>query len=87
MSQETNDMNFKKDVIDSPVPVMVDFWAPWCGPCRVAAPIMERVSEKTGDKARVLKVNVDENPQAAGQCGPVWNNKHPDGPGVQERAD
>jgi thioredoxin 1 len=69
MARETNDMTFKSDVIDSPVPVLVDFWAPWCGPCRIAGPIIDRVAEKAGDKARVYKLNVDENPQAASQYG------------------
>ena len=69
MAQETNDMNFKNDVIDSQVPVMVDFWAPWCGPCRIAGPIIDRVAEKAGTRAKVYKLNVDENPQAAGQYG------------------
>jgi len=69
MAQETNDMNFKKDVLDSAVPVLVDFWAPWCGPCRTAGPIIDRVAEKAGARAKVYKLNVDENPQAAGQYG------------------
>lgn len=69
MVHETTDLSFKNDVIDASVPVLVDFWAPWCGPCRVAGPIIERVAEKAGDKARVYKLNVDENPQAASQYG------------------
>lgn len=67
MASETNDMNFKNDVIDSPVPVLVDFWAPWCGPCKIAGPIIDRIGEKAAGKARVYKLNVDENPQAAAQ--------------------
>jgi thioredoxin 1 len=69
MARETNDMNFKSDVIDSPVPVLVDFWAPWCGPCRIAGPIIDRVAEKAGANAKVYKLNVDENPQASRQYG------------------
>lgn len=69
MTRETNDNDFKSDVIDSPLPVLVDFWAQWCGPCRIAGPIIDRVAEKAGEKARVYKVNVDENPQAAGRFG------------------
>jgi thioredoxin 1 len=69
MAQETTDLSFKTDVIDAPVPVMVDFWAPWCGPCRIAGPIIDKVSEKAAGKAKVYKLNVDENPQAATQYG------------------
>jgi thioredoxin 1 len=69
MSNETNDLSFKTDVLDAQVPVLVDFWAPWCGPCRIAGPIIDRVGEKAGEKAKVYKVNVDENPQTASQYG------------------
>jgi len=65
MAKETTDSSFHNDVISSDVPVLVDFWAPWCGPCRMAAPIIESVGNKVKGKARVFKLNVDENPQVA----------------------
>lgn len=69
MSLETTDLSFKADVLDSAVPVLVDFWAPWCGPCRLAGPIIDQVSIKAMGKAKVYKLNVDENPQVAGTFG------------------
>jgi thioredoxin 1 len=69
MANETTDLNFKTDVLDSLVPVLVDFWAPWCGPCRIAGPIIDRVGEKAGEKAKVYTLNVDDNPQTATQYG------------------
>jgi len=62
MAQETTDVRFKEDVLQSDVPVLVDFWAPWCGPCKIAGPIIDRVGEKAAGKAKVFKVNVDNNP-------------------------
>jgi thioredoxin 1 len=69
MATTTTDATFSQDVLNSAVPVMVDFWAPWCGPCRIAGPIIDRISEKAGDKARVFKLNVDENPATANDYG------------------
>jgi thioredoxin 1 len=69
MSKETTDATFKKDVLQSGIPVLVDFWAPWCGPCRIAGPIIDRVGEKTKGKADVYKLNVDENPVVAREYG------------------
>lgn len=69
MANETTDLSFKNDVLDSQVPILVDFWAPWCGPCRIAGPIIDRVSEKAGEKAKVYKLDIDENPQTASQYG------------------
>jgi thioredoxin 1 len=55
------DATFESDVLKSDAPVLVDFWAPWCGPCRMVGPIMEKVAELYAGKVRVMKLNVDEN--------------------------
>jgi thioredoxin 1 len=69
MDLSTTDQSFEQDVLKSEVPVLVDFWAPWCGPCRMAGPIIESVAKKTEGKARVFKLNVDENPQTSACYG------------------
>ena len=58
---EVNDASFEQEVLKSDKPVVVDFWAPWCGPCRVIGPILEDLSEKHGDRIKFLKLNVDDN--------------------------
>ena len=57
MVSETSDTTFKTDVLDSDIPVLVDFWAPWCSPCKVVGPIMEKIGYKAGGKAKVFKHN------------------------------
>ena len=62
---EINDGNFEDEVLNCSLPVMVDFWAPWCGPCRMIAPITEKLAEEYEGRLKFCKLNVDENPQAA----------------------
>ena len=69
MALATTDKTFKADVIDSELPVLVDFWAPWCGPCRIVGPIIDSVATKAEGKAKVVKLNVDENPEASNLYG------------------
>ncbi len=66
---ELNNSNFDSEVIRSDKPVLVDFWAPWCGPCRALAPIIEEVSHEYSDKIKIGKVNVDENPEISMRFG------------------
>ncbi len=61
--------NFKKEVLEAKGPVLIDFWAPWCGPCRMVGPIVEEISEEVGVKATVGKINVDDQPELAQQFG------------------
>jgi thioredoxin 1 len=65
MITEINDQNFDSEVIKSKIPVTVDFWAPWCGPCRALAPVTEKLAEAYAGKVKFCKINVDENPEMA----------------------
>lgn len=61
--------NFESDVLNSDTPVVVDFWAEWCGPCKMIAPSLEEISAEMGDKVKIAKINMDENPDLAAQFG------------------
>ena len=63
------DDNFELEVMNSDKPVLVDFWAPWCGPCRAVAPILEEIARDHGDKVEIVKLNTDENPAVTGKLG------------------
>ena len=69
MAIEITDANFDELVMNSDKPVLLDFWAEWCGPCRLIGPLVEEIAEAQGDNALVGKVNVDENPKAAMKFG------------------
>ncbi|WP_312795256.1 thioredoxin [Tianweitania sp.] len=61
--------NFDADVLQSNEPVVVDFWAEWCGPCKMIAPALEEISQELGGKVKIAKLNIDENPELAAQFG------------------
>ena len=67
--KEVSDSSFEKEVLGSDKPVLVDFWAEWCAPCRMLAPTVEAVAEHYGDNASVVKLNVDDNPSTAQRYG------------------
>lgn len=66
---EIDDSSFESEVLQSEKPVLVDFWAPWCGPCRAISPIVEELAGAFGDKIKFMKCNVDENPITPGKFG------------------
>lgn len=69
MAQEVTDATFKEEVLSSDLPVLVDFWAPWCGPCRMVSPIVDEIAQEQADKLKVVKLNTDENLETASAYG------------------
>ena len=68
-TKSVTDQSFQDDVLGASGPVLVDFWAEWCGPCRMIAPALEEISNDLGDKVSVVKINIDENPETPGRSG------------------
>ena len=62
---EVNESNFKQEVLDSPLPVLIDMWAPWCMPCRIVSPAVEKIANENSNKLKVCKLNVDNNQNLA----------------------
>jgi thioredoxin 1 len=66
---EINEASFEIEVLNSPLPVLVDFWAEWCGPCKMLAPVLNEIAEQNAGRAKIVKVNVDENPGLSSRFG------------------
>lgn len=69
MADKLTDENFTKEVLESDIPVLIDFWAEWCGPCRVLIPIIDELSKAYAGKVKIFKMNIDENPNTPSSLG------------------
>jgi len=69
MAAQVNDAGFDAEVLKSDLPVLVDFWAPWCGPCRAIAPVIDELTQEFDGKVKIMKMNVDENPATPSKFG------------------
>ena len=67
--QQVSDTSFDSEVLKSDLPVLIDFWAPWCGPCKAIGPVVEELAEEYGGRLKVVKMNVDDNPQTPSRYG------------------
>ena len=67
--KHVSDSNFEGEVLKSPTPVLIDFWAPWCGPCKAIAPMIDELADQYAGKLKVVKMNVDENPDTPARYG------------------
>ena len=68
-TKTVTDQSFQADVLQSDVPVLVDFWAEWCGPCKMIGPSLEELSDELGERVSIVKLNIDDNPEMPGQFG------------------
>ena len=69
MTKQIKDSEFESEVINSRLPVLIDFWAEWCGPCRMLSPILDQLSEEMEGKVKIVKMNIDENPETPSKFG------------------
>src|SRR5439155_24939119 len=67
--QQVSDSSFDNEVLQADLPVLIDFWAPWCGPCKAIAPVVEEIAKEYGGRLKVMKMNVDDNPQTPSRYG------------------